>query len=147
MSDAAATMLRLERLIPTPPAALFALWTAPAEIARWWAPDGYAAEVDAWDLTPGGAWRIVLRDADGRGTAAAGTFRRVDPPRRLVYSWAWEDVAGAPGRASEVSVDFTAVPGGTRLTLVHAGFESSGARDRHDRGWQDSIARLAALVG
>ena len=146
MSDATASTLRLERVIPTPPAALFALWSAPAEVARWWAPDGYAAEVDAWDPTPGGAWRITLRGADRRAVAAAGTFRLVEPPLRLVFTWAWEDAAGAAGRASEVSVDFTAVPGGTRLTLVHAGFESAEARDRHDRGWADSVARLTRLL-
>ncbi len=34
------TTLRLERLIPLPPEILFALWTEPAQLLRWWAPDG-----------------------------------------------------------------------------------------------------------
>jgi uncharacterized protein YndB with AHSA1/START domain len=34
------TTLRLERLIPSPPEILFALWTEPAQLLRWWAPDG-----------------------------------------------------------------------------------------------------------
>ena len=32
------TTLRLERLIASPPEILFALWTEPAELIRWWAP-------------------------------------------------------------------------------------------------------------
>jgi len=40
------TTLRLERLIPAPPALLFALWTEPAQLLRWWAPEGCARRAD-----------------------------------------------------------------------------------------------------
>jgi len=42
MSDgkASETTLRLERLIASPPEVLFALWTQPAQLVRWWAPEG-----------------------------------------------------------------------------------------------------------
>jgi hypothetical protein len=40
------TTLRLERLIPLPPEILFALWTEPAQLLRWWAPDGYEPSVE-----------------------------------------------------------------------------------------------------
>jgi uncharacterized protein YndB with AHSA1/START domain len=146
VTDAAETTLRLERLIPAPPEALYALWSEPDALARWWAPDGYAAEVHAWDLRPGGLWRTSLRGADGRSVAQRGAFRVVDPPKRLVFTWAWEDDLGAGGHESEVSVDFAPSPGGTRLTLVHARFESRDARDRHDRGWQASLERQAQLL-
>jgi uncharacterized protein YndB with AHSA1/START domain len=146
VTDAAETTVRLERLIPAPPEALYALWSAPEALARWWAPDGYVAAVHAWDLTPGGLWRTSLRGPDGRSVATRGAFRIVDPPSRLVFTWAWEDDAGVAGHESEVSVDFSPTPGGTRLTLVHARFESCDARDRHDRGWQASLDRQTQMV-
>ena len=60
-AEAEQTALRLERLIASPPEILFTLWIEPAELARWWAPDGYQALVDTLEVRPGGRWRIVLR--------------------------------------------------------------------------------------
>jgi len=38
------TTLRLERLIPSPPEVLFALWTEPAQLLKWWGPEGYESK-------------------------------------------------------------------------------------------------------
>lgn len=70
MSDADAneTMLRLERIIPSSPEDLFALWIEPEQIARWWAPDGYEATVHDLHVRPGGHWRICGAGKDGPGS-------------------------------------------------------------------------------
>jgi len=52
-------------LIPAPPAFLFSLWTEPAQLLQWWAPEGYEPSLDSFDARPGGRWRIVLRRPDG----------------------------------------------------------------------------------
>jgi uncharacterized protein YndB with AHSA1/START domain len=147
MSDAQTdeTALRLERLIASPPEALFALWIEPAELVRWWAPDGYQAVVDTLEVKPGGRWRIVLRGS-ANSVAMSGIYRIVEPPRLLVFSWAWEDAGGARGHDTEVTVNFEATPGGTRLVLEHRNFQNSQARDRHDAGWTTSLARLADIA-
>src|SRR5271154_7050172 len=54
---------------PALPEILFALWTEPAQLVKWWAPDGYEAAVHTFDARPGGRWRIVLRGADGGSPA------------------------------------------------------------------------------
>jgi uncharacterized protein YndB with AHSA1/START domain len=139
--------LRLERLIPSPPELLFALWTEPDQLARWWAPQGYEALVHTLDPTPGGCWRISLRGADNRLVSMSGAYRIVDPPHRLAFTWAWEDENGAPGPETEVIVNFASTPGGTRLTLLHQRFASKQARDRHDAGWSSSFDRMARIAG
>ena len=45
---------RLERTYPTDPATIWKLWTTPAGIAQWWAPDGFTTTVDTFDLREGG---------------------------------------------------------------------------------------------
>jgi uncharacterized protein YndB with AHSA1/START domain len=149
MSDAEAseTILRLERWIPMPPEILFALWTEPAGLIRWWAPDGYEPSIDVLDTRPGGRWRIVLRRADGAKLAASGVYRTVEPPRRLAFTWAWEDETGARGQETEVLVTFEATPGGARLVLLQQSFESRHARDRHNAGWSAGFNRLAGIAG
>jgi uncharacterized protein YndB with AHSA1/START domain len=147
MSDVEDRILRMERLIAAPPDILFALWIEPAELVKWWAPDGLVAEVDTLDVRPDGRWRTILRRPDGSGLAASGVYRIVKPPRRLAFTWAWEDASGARGHETEVSVSFDPAPGGTRLVLVQQSFENRQARDNHNRGWAASFDRIGAIVG
>ena len=140
------TNLRLERLIAASPETLFALWVDPAQLVRWWAPDGFTASVDALETMPGGRWRVVLQGPDGAAPSMSGVYRIVEPPRRLAFSWAWDGENGARGHESEVSVNFDAVPGGTRLVLVHQGFEGQPARNRHNNGWTAALNNLTDVA-
>jgi uncharacterized protein YndB with AHSA1/START domain len=145
MSSADATTLCLERFIPSSPEDLFALWIEPEQIARWWAPDGYEAAIHDLDVRPGGRWRIILRGSGGRELAMGGFHRIVEPPRRLAFSWAWEEAAGTHGNETEVTASFEPVAGGTRLVLVHQNFDSKDTRDRHVAGWSTSFDRIMKL--
>lgn len=140
------SILRLERLIPSPPQFLFALWTEPDQLVRWWSPEGFETLVTELDTKPKGRWRTVLRAGDGRQEAVSGIYRVVEPPHRLVFTWAWENANGARDHESEVTVTFEPVPGGTRLVLLQQRFESKDSRDRHERGWSFSIDQLLNLA-
>jgi uncharacterized protein YndB with AHSA1/START domain len=140
------TTLRLERLIAAPPELVFGLWTEPATLAGWWAPEGYAPAAHALDTRPGGHWRTSFRGADNTVLTMSGVYRVVEPPRRLAFSWAWEDASGVRGHETEVTVSFEAAPGGTRLVLLQQRFESKEARDHHDGGWSAALDRLARLA-
>lgn len=148
MTDTATddTIIRMERLIAAPPALLFELCTDPAEVVKWWAPDGCRAFVDVLELKVGGRWRIVLHSPDGRNSAMGGAFRLIEPPRRLAYSWIWEAPHLAAGEETEVALTFEAAPGGTRLTLEHRNFTDEAVRHRHDAGWAASFDRISRIV-
>jgi uncharacterized protein YndB with AHSA1/START domain len=150
MSDATVmseTTLRLERLIAAPPEMLFALWTEPAQLLRWWAPEGYETSVHALDTRPGGRWRTTLHRSGSPALALSGVYRIVEPPTRLAFTWAWEDDSGARGHETEVMVTFEATPGGTRLVLLQQRFESRQARDGHTAGWSACFDRLTRIAG
>jgi uncharacterized protein YndB with AHSA1/START domain len=141
------TTLRLERLIAAPPEMLFALWTEPAQLMRWWAPDGYETTVHALDTKPGGRWRTTLHRSGSPALALSGVYRVVEPPNRLAFSWAWEDDRGTRGHETEVTVTFEAAPGGTRLVLLQQRFDNRQARDGHNNGWSACFDRIAGIVG
>ena len=141
------TELRLERLIAAPPESVFALWTEPELIIKWWGPEGYQIPVHALDIRPGGRWRTTMRTPDGGRRTVSGVYRAIEPPRRLVFTWGWEDDKGARGHETEVTVTFEAAPGGTRLVLRQQSFESKESRDNHGKGWSSSFNRLARMAG
>jgi len=139
-------VLRLERLIAAPPERVFELWTEPEDLVRWWGPDGYDVPVHALDVKPGGRWRTTMRSPDGQLLTVSGVFRTIEPPRRLVFTWGWDDEHGVRGPETEVTVTFDAAPGGTRLVLMQQVFESQESRDNHSKGWSSSFDCLERLV-
>ena len=74
----------------------------------------------------------------------AGTYREIDPPDRLVYTWQWQNKEGAP--ETIVTVEFRAHATGTELVLIHD-LPDTDARDRHEDGWSRCLDKFAQLFG
>lgn len=139
-------VLRIERLIAAPPEHVFALWTEPHEVVKWWGPDGVDIPEHALDVRPGGKWRTTMRTSEGNRHTVSGVYRAIDPPRRLVFTWGWEDDKGVRGHETEVTVTFEPAPGGTKLTLLQQAFEDGDVRDKHSFGWNSSLDCLARVA-
>lgn len=96
MTDAA-NAIRLERDYDAPAQRIWDLWTTPAGISRWWAPDGFATEVSTLDLRPGGDLvytmtatapeQVAFMKQAGMplSTQSRKTFTEVVEPTRLAY--------------------------------------------------------------
>jgi uncharacterized protein YndB with AHSA1/START domain len=91
------------------------------------------------DVRVGGTYRIRFRTPDGEEHEVGGRYEEVEPPRRLVFSWAWHTT---PERVSRVCVALRPVPGGTELDFLHERFFDRAARDNHERGWLGTLAKL-----
>ena len=76
---------------------------------------------------------------------AFGTYREVDEPKRLVYTWDWREEGQQMGETL-VTVEFNEVEGGTEIVLVHDGFPADEARAGHGEGWELCLDHLVAHV-
>jgi uncharacterized protein YndB with AHSA1/START domain len=139
-------VLRMERLIAAPPERVFDLWTEPELLTQWWGPEGCDIPASALDVTPGGHWKTTMRMPSGALHTVSGVYRVIEPPRRLVFTWGWDDDNGVRGHETEVTVTFEAAPGGTKLVLQQQAFESAEQRDRHGSGWSSTLNCLEQLV-
>jgi uncharacterized protein YndB with AHSA1/START domain len=135
--------LTLVRRIKAPPARIYAAWTQPERMVRWWGPDAGPVLSAEADPRPGGRFRVVFRTMDGEQHDCRGMYREVEPERRLVFSWQWVTM---PERESLVTLELRPIPEGTELTLIHAQFYDEAARDGHREGWSGALDKLAALV-
>jgi uncharacterized protein YndB with AHSA1/START domain len=79
--------LIIERVFNAPPAEVFAAWTDPAILTRWWGPEGHSTPECDMDVRPGGAWRTKLIGPDG-DHIVSGVYREIAPPSRLVFTGA-----------------------------------------------------------
>jgi uncharacterized protein (TIGR03086 family) len=118
-------------IVPLDPDATFDLVTQPERLRRWLT---VAARVD---LRAGGGFRWTVNP----GHHAAGTIVDVDPGKRVMFTFGWEEDADLPPGASTVTVTLTPVDGGTEVRLVHDGLNDEQAA-RHAEGWNHFLGRL-----
>lgn len=118
-------------------------WTRPEHMKKWSCPaPGGAKEVTS-DLRVGGSFAIRMV-VDGKAHNAFGTYREIDEPSRLVYTWDWEEEEGAMGETL-VTVEFNEVDGGTEVVLRHEGFPVEEARKGHEEGWNACLDNFEGL--
>ncbi len=141
------SVLEMERLIPAPPERVFEYWTEPELVAKWFGPGDFDVPSSQLDLRPGGKWRTTIRSPEGKLRSVSGVYSAIEPPRRLVFTWAWDDDDGVRGHETQVTVTLEPTPGGTRLRLVQEDFQTREVRDRHNGGWTSSLNKLQQLAG
>lgn len=130
--------------IAAPPERVFAALTTD-EVTRWWGADGVYRTTE-WqaDLRPGGRWRAGGKMADGSSFGVEGEYLEVKAPRRLVHTWRADWDGGA---TTTVTYQLDAIPGGTRVTLRHDGFDGRPESCQgHGDGWQAVLGWLQGHV-
>ncbi len=137
------TSLSLSRVIRAPREKVFAAWTDPAQLRKWWGPPGVSCPEAEVDLREGGAYRITNLQPDGSIVWISGVFQRVLAPEELVYTWSVSVVEGAP---TLVRVQFLPHADGTEILLTHERFAVEALRDMHLQGWGGCIDKLALLL-
>ena len=128
------TSVEREVSIDATPETIWEFLVDPEKATRWM---GLSATLDA---TPGGLYRVEVIP----GHTARGEFVELDPPRRLVYTWGWEEGENpVPPGSSTIEIEL--VPDGERTTvrLVHSDLPNEEAAASHGHGWQHYLERLA----
>ena len=149
MKAASPDVLEIERRIAARPEVVFSYFTDPHRYRMW---QGVDAELDA---RPGGVFRVMMTGKTG--VIARGVFLEVDEPKRLVFTWGWEQADGhqnmllegmreIPPGGSTVEIVLVADGDSTILRLRHRSLPSDVSSQVHTVGWVVSLDRLVALV-
>lgn len=116
------------------------------EQAEWWGQDDlYRTHDYVIDLRPGGRWSCKATSPKGDTSTVGGEYITIDPPRVLEYTWepSWDNFA-----VSRVRIELEPRGNGTRLRLLHTGFEGrEQMAENHRDGWTRVFNWLTAYVG
>lgn len=138
------TSFSIERSLDAPIETVFAAFTEAPILKRWWGPEGFTTPSAEVDARPGGKYRIAMQPPEGETLHVFGTFVEVDRPRKLVYTWAWDEDEG-PSHESLVTIELTSHGQQTHLLLTQTRLENEKSRDGHIEGWTSALGRLPAL--
>lgn len=143
--------LVLERVVDVPRELVWAAWTKPEHLSKWFTPAPWTVADCEIDLRPGGIFRTVMRSPEGKEFPNIGCYLEVVPNERLV----WTD-ALLPGYRPAENPFMTAIitlesqGNGTRYTAVAIHRDDAGRKKHEDmgfyQGWGKALDQLVAVA-
>jgi uncharacterized protein YndB with AHSA1/START domain len=121
----------IEREFEVPARFLFAAWSRPEHLRKWFGPAGWPVTLCEMDFRKGGRFRIAMTGPSGeQNTPFGGTYLEIVPNRKIVYDNAFEE----PGAEKMVvTVTFEEMDGKTKL-VMRTLFASVAMRNEHVGG-------------
>ena len=140
----------ITRLFDAPRELVFKMFIDPKQIPHWWGPRYLTTKIETMEVKPGGKWRFVQHDANGKEFAFHGVYHEIAPPERIIDTFEFE---GLPekGHVSLETLKLESLPGNrTKLTTISV-FQSIADRDAMAQsgmeiGVNDSYDRLDELL-
>jgi uncharacterized protein YndB with AHSA1/START domain len=119
-------------------------------VATWWPLESHSVfgdEATGLQLEPHVGGRFYETTDDGR-TSEWGAVTEWQPDERLALTWY---PGQSPEHATQLSISFHEVSGGTRLDLVHTGWDARGAdalkiAKNYQVGWEIVLGRYIAAA-
>ena len=152
--NAPAAVVRVERTLHADPDLAFRAFLDPELLRQWIAPDELTVDRVEVDPRVGGrleVWHSMNGQSSGK---FEGRFVKIDPPRELVYRWAFVGTEPEKGEYYDtlVTVRFRPAPAGhTFISVVHEELEElqRGAPHVYVRlvpGWNECLEKLDRAV-
>ena len=84
--------LKVTKTIKAPRERVFAAWTQPEHLHKWWgAHESFSAPIAEVDLRVGGKYRFgMLEPGKDAPYVSYGVYQEVVEPEKLVFTWAFE---------------------------------------------------------
>ena len=146
--------IRIERILHAPPDRVFRAFLDPDLMRQWIAPDDLDIDRITVDARVDGRVE-VWHSRHGMSTGKfEGRFVKIDPPRELVYHWAFVGTEPEKGEYFDtlVTIQLRAEGDGqTQVTVVHERLTElrRGAPHVHQRlvpGWENCLDKLERAV-
>lgn len=150
--------IRLVRAYEASAATIWELLTTPDGIERWWAPDGFVAEVRSLDLRPGGELVYSMTATEPRqvefmrnagmplSTLARKTFIEVGAPTRLAYRSLVDYVPDHEPYEHLTVVDLAPCENGVTVAVTMEPLHDEEWTNRLIAGRANELDNLTALI-
>jgi uncharacterized protein YndB with AHSA1/START domain len=140
-AEAPASKVEVRRMFVAPREKVFEAWTQREKLEKWMCrfPRSESRH-QVSDAQPGAVSVMEVKSPSGQTFKQTITYRDIEPPSKLVFSWDWQEFSAAGEKIDEardtlVTVEFQARGTFTEVILTHEGLRTAEQRARHERGW------------
>jgi uncharacterized protein YndB with AHSA1/START domain len=141
------TQAQVRRRFAAAPEKVFTAFAQARLVSRWLTPSPeITLTVLQFDFRVGGSYRFAYRLPAGETVTIGGTYRSIEPPSKIVFSWVIEPPDEHAGLDSEVTIAITPDGDGSELLIRHEKLTRAGAAARHAEGWRGALDQVAALL-
>ena len=133
------------RILPAPASRVFEAFSAAGRLATWWGPADFTIPSLEFDPRVGAAYRIEMQPPEGDAFYLAGVFREVDPPRRLAFTFVWEE-PDPDDVENLVELSFRDLGESTEVGLTQGPFKTEARWELHRDGWTESFDKLEGVL-
>ena len=116
----------VKRIFDKPCKLVFAMYTDPDAIPKWWGPRALTTIVEKMEVRKGGIWRFLQQDADEIEYAFSGVYHDCLFPHRIVRTFEFE---GNPGNVMLETVIFEELKEQRTKLTAHTIFQTLEDRD------------------
>ena len=134
--------LEIKRFINAPRDRVYAAWIDPAQLRQWFGPEKVQTRNLIADARVGGKFRWDLTNSEGEKMTCLGEYRELQPGKKIVFTWQWDDDEDWENHTSVVTVELSDRDNGTELRLIHEQLPNEASRDGHTEGWNSALDKL-----
>lgn len=140
------TSLVLRRTYKASRERLFEAWTTPQILRQFFGPRDVEIVDAQVDLRVGGGYSITMKKPDGELMTVRGSYRAVEPPERIVSTWAWDEDDPALEKETLLTLEFVERGDESELILSHEAFRDLTQRNNHESGWTTILDQLGVAL-
>ncbi|PYJ72882.1 MAG: SRPBCC domain-containing protein [Verrucomicrobia bacterium] len=136
MTETENLSLEIKRLIKAPRDRVYAAWTDPAQLKQWFGPEDVQTRDLIANARVGGEFRWDLVNSEGENMTMRGEYRELQPDKKIVFTWQWQDDEDWENHVSIVTVE---------LDDADEQLPNEESRDGHSAGWNSALDKLEKL--
>jgi len=137
----------ITHMFDEPPDVVYKIMTDPMQIPNWWGPREMTTAIDRFELQEGGIWRFIQYDKEGKRFGFHGVYHEIEPEKRLVYTFEYEDMPGHPLLIIDTLEKIEGMTKYTELTVFPSVDERDGmVQANMQMGIEQSMERIDELL-
>lgn len=85
LAESGSPAITTRRIFAVPRARLFEAFSDPAQLAKWWGPEGFSNSIHRFEFADKGVWEMIMHGPDGTDYPNEARFVKIEPLSKIMF--------------------------------------------------------------